>query len=413
MKRILLLTSCVALCLAAPAFADEGGKRIAVVPFAALSGDVPQRAGNKAAGMLQSELKNSDAFALVQVKEQGGQDPYKEKLDAARAKVKEAQELRSKRKFRAAEAALTEALEAYRANAAGLTDIGELQDAYVLLSAIQYNTGRDEEGAKTLDTALALSPSRELPLAKTSPLFTKVVSDAREKLLKGPKGQLYVDSAPQGAAVVVDGAALGAAPVLVTDVPPGLHVWRVQLPSGEVAGGVVQVTAQKQARVQGASAAADPESKMLSALSTNRLDKAVVEAARQTAREANAEMVIFGALSRDGKNLVLDSFVVEAASGKVKRLPASTFDPELLSAGMEFYNLVGRLAKDGLAAGKDTPVPVAVSERMKGATAKVVEVQYGKSDEKPSLPGVDEAPPKKDEKRTPLEPKKKRAPLRR
>ena len=49
------------------------------------------------------------------------------------------------------------------AAAPGIADVGELQDAYVLLSAVQYSTGRDEEGARSLARGLALAPSREPP----------------------------------------------------------------------------------------------------------------------------------------------------------------------------------------------------------------------------------------------------------
>src|SRR5207245_352351 len=126
-----------------------------------------------------------------------------------------------------------------------MADMGDLQDAYVLLSAVRYNTGRDEDGAKSLHTALALAPDRELPLAKTSPLFNRVVSDTRAALKASAKGSLMVESTPAGAAVTVDGVSLGATPLMVKDVPPGLHVWRVQLPSGENIGGMTEVTASK------------------------------------------------------------------------------------------------------------------------------------------------------------------------
>ncbi len=404
----LILPALVLLPLAASA-QDAQDPRVAVVPFAALSGDVPQRSGQKAAAMFSSELKSADGFALVDVRKQAAPDPHAEALEAARAAVKEAEGLRKTRKFSAAEAALTKALEHYKEGAAGLTEVGELQDAYVLLSAIQFNTGRDDEGHKSLDTALGLSPTRELPLAKTSPLFTRVVNDTRARLEKAPRGTLLVESTPAGAQVFVDGVALGNTPLQINDVPPGLHTWRVQLPTGESAGGVAQVTGAKQTKVHGEGKGQDPESRIVSALSQNKLDQVVVEAARQHATSVEADMLIFGALSRDGKGLALDSFVLEVSSGQLKRLPRSVFDAELLSAGMEFYNLVGKLASEGLKVGSDTRIPGPVSNELRSGSTRMVEVAYGKAPGADNAAALDviEATTKEPVKREPL----KRSPL--
>lgn len=421
MKKTFVGPIALFLLCALPVHAQDAGSqtgpKVAVIPFAALTGDVPQRAGMKAAGMLANELKNADAFALVDLKRATPTDPDTETLEAARKAVAEAQTLRSKRKFRAAEEALQKAIDGYKQAAGSITDISEVQDAWVLLSAVQFNTGRDEEGTKSLQTALALAPGRELPLAKTSPLFTRVVNDQKAALQKAARGSVLVESTPSGATVFLNGVSVGATPLQVTDVPAGLHLWRVQLPSGESTGGAVQVAAQKQAKVMGQTQATDPESKLLATLAQNKIDQSVLEAAKQQSQAAGADLVIFGALSKNGKNLVLDSFVLESGSGKVKRLPRSTFDTELLSAGMEFYNLVGQLAKDGLKVGADTRVPGQVADGLKTQGAKVVQVAYGQSDAKAAAADAIQVEPasdtsKKDEARKPLE-KKKRAPLRR
>jgi hypothetical protein len=80
--------SSLALDLAFPAFAQEAPEgpplKVAVVPFAPLSGDVPNRAGIKAAGMLANELKNTDGVAIVEIKRAAADDPYKDPLVRAR-----------------------------------------------------------------------------------------------------------------------------------------------------------------------------------------------------------------------------------------------------------------------------------------------------------------------------------------
>ncbi len=405
-------TCLILLSLALPSLAQAQdpaaapARKFAVLPFAALSGDVPQRAGVKAAGMLTTELKNAEGLAPVDAKKATHADPFQDALARARNLVSEAKDLRAKRKFRLAEESLQKALADYRTAAAGLTDIGELVDAYALLSAVQYNTGRDEEGLKSLHTALGLAPARELPLAKTSALFGRVVEEQRKALASGSKGSLLIESTPAGAAVLVDGVALGATPLLVKDVPAGAHVWRVQLP-GELAGGVAEVAPSKQLKVSAQTSGNDPESKLLAQLSLNRLDAAAVTAAKEQSAALGADLLVLGALSRNGKNLSLDSFVFLPATGELRRLPRSTFDTELLSAGVEFFNLAGQLAQKGTKVGESTPIPGPVAPDATVGT-KLAEAQYGVQVGKPEA-SLDEATaPAQDEKREPL---KKRVPL--
>src|SRR5688572_29265457 len=119
----------ICLCLLFPltsAFAQTNGAntpasslKLAVVPFAALSGDVPQRAGSKAAGMFSTELKNTEGLQLAEVKRTAPPDPHAEGLERARKLVSEAKDLRQKRKFRLADETLQKALGEYRTAAAG------------------------------------------------------------------------------------------------------------------------------------------------------------------------------------------------------------------------------------------------------------------------------------------------------
>ncbi len=401
-----------------PALAQEAGDakpKLTVVPFALLSADVTQRASTKAVGMLSQEFKSADKFELVDARKLQA-DPSAEALGEARKQVEEAQALREKKKFRLAGEALTRAIDVYTKQAAGLTDVSEVVDAYALLSAVQFNTGRDEDGAKSLAEALALAPDRELPLAASSPLFTRVVNDARKALKEGGKGQLLVESTPPNATVLIDGLPLGAAPLTVSNVPPGLHFWRAQLANGEVQGGTVEVVAGKQALVKATSASKDPESRLLASVAQNKVDADAVAAAKEFATATQAELVVFGGLStKAGKGLELDSFVFAQSSGEVRRLPRASFDAELLNAGMEFYNLAGEVAKKGAQTGELLKIPSSVSFDLVGQAVKVAEVKYGQVPGKAAaaealegLEGGGKEPGKEEGTRKPLGP---RAPL--
>lgn len=407
-----LITLLAAAALAQDAEPAATKQKLTVMPFAALTGDVPQRAGAKAVGMLTTEFKSADTFSLVDSKREKASTAPEENLEKARKDVEEAKAQRAKKKFRLAEEALQRAIGEYKEAVSALPEIGEVVDAYALLSAVQYNTGRDEEGAKSLSQALTLAPDRALPLAETSALFSHVVSDARKALKDGAKGTLLLESSPSNAPVLVDGLALGATPLSVKDVPPGLHFWRATLPSGETVGGVVEVTAGKQATAKAAPTSKDPEARLLTALSQNKLDADVVAAAKEHARAADADYVVFGALSHEGKGLALDTFLFATSTGDLRRMARTKFDTELLSAGMEFYNLAGELSKKGTQVGEPVKVPSQVSTTLTASAARLGEAKYGvvPGQEAAGIDGATEVEPPKDGPRKPLE-QKRRVPL--
>lgn len=391
--------------------AAEGPKpKLAVVPFATLSADIPGRSAVKALGMLNQEFKSADTHVLVELRHANPQEAFAEPLAKALRTYDEARELRNRKKFRLADEGLTKAVAEYRSNAAGITDVAELVDALALLAAVEFNTGRDEDGAKNLAAALALAPDRELPLAQTSALFGRVVADARKALKAQPKGQLLMESVPSNAPVTLDGVSAGATPVLIADVPPGQHLWSAVLPNGELVGGMVEVTAGKQTKLQAAAENKTPEAKLLSSLAQNRIDADALAAAKDAAKAAEAELLVFGALARDGKDLRLNSFLYLASSGELRRLPETKFDGELLAAGMEFYNLVGEVKAKGDKVGEALKPPSAVSTApTMGGPTKVADAKYGvvPGKDDTDVEGVPVTPPKAEPKK-PLGP---RAPL--
>lgn len=413
---MLRLISALTSLLAVTAFAQEPAEKpkLSVVPFALLSADINPRASVKAVGMLSQEFKSAEKFELIEAKKKEA-DAAAEALAEARKFVEEAKEFRGKKKFRLADESLSKALGLFQKNVAAITDIGEVVDAYALLSAVQFNTGRDDEGAKSLSTALGLAPDRDLPLAATSALFARVVTENRKTLKEGAKGQLVIESTPGNAAVLVDGLPLGSTPLTVNDVPAGLHYWRAALPNGELQGGTIEVVAGKQTLVRAVSASKDPESRLLAAVAQNKVDADALTAAKEFASSHQAELLIFGGLSaKAGKGLTLDSFVYAVASNEVRRLPRASFDAELLNAGMEFYNLAGEVAKKGGQTGEPVKVPASVSFDLVGQTVKNAEVKYGFVPGKAAAADaldVDSTPAKDPKDEGPRKPLGPRAPL--
>ena len=368
--------------MSATAWADDAAPataatKVGVVPFSAVGSDVPPRAGVKSAALLANEIKNTEALQWVEPKPTTAAEPNAEGLAKAKALFDQGMAQRARHQFRLAEDSLRQSIAASQAAAASLTDVAELQDAWVSLAAVQYNTGRDEEGQKSLLQAIALAPNRELPLAKSSPLFTRVVTATRAALASGPKGNLSLESTPPAAAATLDGVAFGVTPLLLRNLPPGTHLWRLQLPSGDVAGGAVEVQPNKTARANAQLATQDPASRLNAELSQNKLSATALAATAEAGKAMGADAMVVGGLVREGKDLELHAFLVDVARLSARRLAPARFDPELLSAGMAMYSLIGEVEKKGREAGEPAPAPCPVVPRLSGQGPRVVEVDYG------------------------------------
>jgi hypothetical protein len=186
-----------------------------------------------------------------------------------------------------------------------------------------------------------------------------------------------------------------------------VHLWRVQLPSGDASGGTVEVTGGKTAKVSAQVAGNDPESRLLASLSQNKLDLGAIAAAKEAGAAMEADLLVFGGLSREGKSLALDGFALDVKTGQARRLRRSVFDAELLSAGVELYNLAGELARRGVDIGEAVKIPGTVATARIEAGTQVAQVEYGPPPAKPGA-GADaepqpEAPPKDVPRRRPLQ----------
>ena len=73
-----------------------------------------------------------EGLQLAEAKKAVPPDVHQDALAKARAAVEEAKDHRAKRKFRLADQALQKAIKELKGAAAGVTDIGEVVDAYAL-----------------------------------------------------------------------------------------------------------------------------------------------------------------------------------------------------------------------------------------------------------------------------------------
>lgn len=404
MTRTALLLALFLGALPAPARSAEPRKaramKVVVLPFQAVSADVPVRSGPRVTARIAAEVHAAEGLKLVELdaamavargdtagstvasnaaggdvrqtamtvagargsaqasNRDAAQAPPVDPLTEAREAVKEATAARDARDFKRADAALGRALEAYAAGATQLTESSELADAYALRAAVRYATGRDEEAAASLTQALALAPDRPLPLAATSPLFARTVERVRAEQESGPRGGVRFDSVPSGLEVTLDGRPVGPAPVRVMDVPVGAHLWRAVLASGDAVGGIVDVAPNRQAVVQVRPAGTGPDAALAEALASNQLDAAALEAASALGRAASADLVLLGTVARTSTGLAVDAFVLAPGDAAPRRLPRMSVDTELLEAGAPLREGIATVAARGLDAGVKETLPM-------------------------------------------------------
>jgi len=389
MMRTALLFSLL-LCASSNA---QAPRRVAVLPFQEISGDVPGRAGPRVTQRLTTEVRGVDGLELAEPPET---EPPPDALAQARQGVKEAEAKRQKHDFAGADASLGQALDTYATVAAALPSGAELADAYALRAAVRYAQGRDEEAARVLTFALALAPGRTLPLAASSPLFARTVERVRAAWQAQPRGSVRFVSVPPGVPLTLDGQPLENAPVKVSEVPPGGHLWRAVLPSGEITGGLIEAVSGKEVEVKVRPPGEGPEATLAAALAGNRLDAAAVEAATALGQPRKAELVLFGTVSRTDTGLAVDAFVLAPGAKAPRRLSRLSLDTDLLDAGPPMRELASTLAARGPQAGEAVSLPVAPAPGT-GAAPRLTQVKYPIEEKpasapKPVAPTPDRAP---------------------
>ena len=397
MRRLLALSLCV---LFVPALARAEGVKVAVVPFAPLSGDVPVRAGGKGAMLLAGELKNLGTVTPIELAVEPNGVATKA-LQAARDAVNVAQAAERKRKYGAAASAYRAAIASYDAGASLLQDPTELSDAHVALGTVLYLTGDDVGGAKELAHAVSLTPTRAFAGESTSPLFTATVKKIREKVMAAGKASLKVESTPPGAQVFFDGQEMGRTPLSLKDIPAGKHLWRVLLPTSDPVGGAVTLAAGAKEKVAAALGGSAPVSQLIASMIGNKLDDKVLAHAKAVTAGAGADLLAFGAFFARGQDLVLETFLYSPAKHAVARLPQKTFDTEMLSAGMELFKVAGEIGGRTEVLGAAEKVGSKISvEAPPFASAELTEVGYALPGEKDLDQGDERGP------RRPVDPNK-------
>lgn len=369
------------------AWADEPVK-VVVVPFAPLGGDVPNNAGSKAADVLATTLKSQANLAVKQAGSGEADDPAAH-AKKARQLLADGRKLLDDGKPWQAKDLLQQAVSEYAQGAASVDDPDPLADAHAALSRALYQTGEDAKGLAELDLAEGLHPGKQFPESGSSALYAGLAAREQHQVLSEKTAVVKIGSIPPGATAKIDGLEAGRTPVVVRDLPPGAHLWKVELPAGGSVGGVVEVKPGEKSEVTGAALGKGPAAALLGQLASNALGESARSAMKDAAAGLDAQYLVFGGLHLEGSDLVLDSFVYSAKKNAFARLPQAHFDPDLVSAGEALARVANDVASRAGSGelGAATSLPAKVSST---ATAEVVDT----SEFRFPAPGTDQ--PKKE-----------------
>jgi len=350
------------LCVGFGGTARAATSRISVLTFAPLSGDLPARAGDKAADLLASELKSINELEVAPRNKTIG-NPAADAWAAAKKKLTEARAALAQKNPVKAEADYREALAGFQKGLSATENYQEAVDALAELGALQYRRGKDDEGAATILDALRQSVGRQLRIIEQAPSFAPIAEAMTKKVASLAKGSVRIESTPAGADVFVDGENAGKAPVLVKGLPEGKHYFNAILPSSERWGAVADVTGGgKVIHLRAQSGAEGPAADLASQLAENHVDIQAVTAAKAAAKASNSKLLVFGALHRMTDGLALDAFLYNATTDKVIRLKRVEFDSEMIDAGVQMDKLVAEIQQRLTTPGTELHLPARVAD---------------------------------------------------
>lgn len=135
----------------------------------------------------------------------------------------------SEGRYGPARRSFTRVLQVMRSRLAGVPE-ADLAFAELHLAAAELGSGRATAALRLLEGLLVQRPSDTLTLASEGPPgFAELLAEAGRSAAARPRGTLEITSIPEGAEVTVDGRHRGSTPVLIPDLPMGLHVVAVEL----------------------------------------------------------------------------------------------------------------------------------------------------------------------------------------
>ncbi len=170
-------------------------------------------------------------------------------LKEGQQKLKEGQVLYSRAEPDAAIPMLEDAIEELELGAANTGQTDALIEAWLTLGLAQTGMGEQDAAREAYRQVVVLDPARELDPITYPPDVIQGYSLVRSEVMGEGTGGIRVASEMEGTEVLVDGRPVGAAPVVIKDLPVGRHYVYATAEGGVRESAVVQVVADGMASV--------------------------------------------------------------------------------------------------------------------------------------------------------------------
>ncbi|MBW2701475.1 MAG: PEGA domain-containing protein [Deltaproteobacteria bacterium] len=330
--------------------------KIYVFPYQGVFKGVPKEITVQTSDLIKNEIKHSDDVQLqkgpifipesVASKIKPLDDKALKKAQALQAKGEKAY---AKLKLAVASKSFRGALARYERSVALLTDFSPLLDSMLMLSVCYYRMDKEDEGAKMLVKVIRIKPDIVLDAEKYPPMFRNTLDKIRKRLLRKTRGEAEVVANIEGATVFFDGRKVGATPVILKELVPGEHYVRVEKEGLQSWAGKVVVVSTKKVRILatlgGVKKASGPIGEIAEALRINNITPAILKTVQAQGKEIGADFVILGGVAMKGQNFRVGSFMVRVKDKQLCPLPEIEFDPDLLGASVEVYNMAAIMFK--------------------------------------------------------------------
>ncbi len=330
--------------------------KIYVFPYQGVFKGVPKEITVQTSDLIKNEIKHSDDVQLqkgpifipesVASKIKPLDDKELKKAQALQVKGEKAY---AQLKLAVASKSFRAALKRYERSVALLTDFAPLLDSMLMLSVCYYRMDKEDEGAKMLVKVIRIKPDIVLDAEKYPPMFRNTLDKIRKRLLRKTRGEAEVVANIEGASVFFDGRKVGATPVILKELVPGEHYVRVEKEGLQSWAGKVVVVSTKKVRILatlgGVKKASGPIGEIAEALRVNNISPAILKTVQAQGKEIGADFVVLGGVAMKGQNFRVGSFMVRVKDKQLCPLPEIEFDPDLLGASVEVYNMAAVMFK--------------------------------------------------------------------
>lgn len=353
--------------------------KVYVFPYQPVFRGVAKEITSQTTDLLKNEIKHSDDVQLqkgpIFIPESAATEvtPLSDKdLRIAEKLRKSGENYYAKFQFDRAIKAFKGSLAKYESSLALMKDFSPVLDTLLMLSVCYYRTDHEKEGAMMLIKVIRLKPDLVLDPEKYPPMFRNTAEAIKKKLLRKRRGEIEVVANEEGASVYFDGNKVGVTPILMKQLVPGDHFVRVEKEGLQPWAGKVTVVSTQRRRVLaalgGVKKLSGPLGEIAGDLRANRISSQTRKTAAQQGRKIGADFVILGGVSKVGQNYRVGTFLLDVSKNVLCPLPEIKFDPDLLGASVEVYNMASVLYKR--VEGCPDPVKVETVALVQTATKK-------------------------------------------